>query len=100
MNMPVGITVVAELLMIDGMPQLFQTLVPDFKSHCRLQKADRLVGILPLWPSRSQFVCRAADSLTASVQDVYRLFGPAISLFQMRQLVTWASHTPSHHRRS
>lgn len=29
-----------------------------------------MVGILPLWPSRSQFVCRAADSSTASIQNV------------------------------
>jgi len=61
MNMPVGITLVAEFFVIVGISQLVRNLVNGFKSHCRLQKADRMVGLLTIWPSRSQFVCRAAD---------------------------------------
>jgi hypothetical protein len=67
MNMPVGITLVAEFFVIAGIFQLFQNLVNDFKCRWRPQKADHLVGILPLWPSGSQFICWAADFFTAAI---------------------------------
>ncbi len=61
---------------------LFQALVKDFKYRLPLQKADRIVGliplwltgIIPLWPTRrqadGQSVHRTSDSSPATVQDV------------------------------
>ena len=60
---------------------LFQALVKDFQYRLPPQKADRMVGliplwltcIIPLWPTRrqadGQSVRRAADSSPATVQD-------------------------------
>jgi len=70
MNMPVGITLVAEFFVIAGSFQRFQNLVNNSSLTAGYKRPTAWVGILPLWPSRSEFVCRAADSFTASVQDV------------------------------
>jgi hypothetical protein len=70
MNMPVSITLVVKFFVTAAIFQLFKNLVTDFKSHSRLQKADRLVGILPIWPPISQFVYRATDSISSPVQNV------------------------------
>jgi hypothetical protein len=82
MNMPVRITLPVKFFVTAAIFQLFQNLVTDFKPRWRLQKSDRLVGILPLWPPRTQFVYRAADSFTVSVQEMFvNHYGRVIGAF-------------------
>lgn len=51
----------------------FQPLVKDFKYRLPLQKADRIVGLIPLWPHRqadTEAVHRVLDSPPASLQNM------------------------------
>lgn len=47
--MPIGIVSVLNFYVTAAIVLLFQKLVKDFPFRSQMQKADRMVGIIPLW---------------------------------------------------